>query len=40
MTDMKLKEEEAAECDQEPTAALSCSEGPSVVDTEGQGQTD
>lgn len=40
MTDTKLKEEEAAECDQEPTAALSCSEGPSVVDTEGQGQTD
>lgn len=40
MTDTKLKEKEAAECDQEPTAAMSCSEGPAVVDTEGRGQTD
>lgn len=40
MTDTKLKEEEAAEREQEPTAATSCSEGPSVTDTEGRGQTD
>ena len=40
MTDRKLKEKEAAERDQEPTAAMSCSEGPAVVDTEGRGQTD
>ncbi|CAN0186238.1 unnamed protein product, partial [Rangifer tarandus platyrhynchus] len=40
MTDTKLKEEEAAEREQESTAAISCSEGPSVADTEGRGQTD
>ena len=39
-TDTKLKEEEAAEREQESTAAISCSEGPSVVDMEGRDQTD
>lgn len=40
MTDTKLKEEEAAERDQEPHCSYELLRSPSVIDTEGRGQRD